>query len=499
MNGIIGMTELALGTDLTAEQRDYLGTVRGSAESLLTIINGILDFSKIEAGKFILEAQEFHLEALVEGVLKLFALHAEQKGLELAYDASPDLPELVIGDAARLRQVLVNLIGNAIKFTEAGEVVLQARLLGVERSVARVQFSVSDTGVGIPQDRSQAIFEPFVQADASCTRRHGGTGLGLTISARLVGLMNGRMWVESRVGAGSTFHFTAEFQTAAEGAAPPPALDALAELPVLVVDDNLTVRRILSDMLDRWRMRPAQARSGFEALEMLERERAAGRRFALVLLDRHMPGMDAAELARSIRQNSVPPAPRIVMLLSASDSIAAAAQIQEAGLSEYLIKPVTPGSLRNGILGTPGGSTARAVEIPAAQAIAGSGLRILLAEDHPVNQKVAARMLEKFGHVVSIANDGREAMDAFLREQFDLILLDVQMPGMNGYEVSRAIRAHEAAHGGKIPIVGLTANALKGDRELCLDAGMDEYLSKPVQSRQLQDAIGRCCAAAAPT
>jgi signal transduction histidine kinase/DNA-binding response OmpR family regulator len=490
MNGVIGMTELALGTNLTTEQRDYLSTVRSSAESLLTVINDILDFSKIEARKFVLEARPFDLEGVIESVLKMFALHAEQKGLELAFDPALELPEIVIGDAARLRQVLVNLIGNAIKFTNTGEVVLQLQTLSRDGSAARLQFSVSDTGVGVPEDRRQAIFEPFVQADASYTRRYGGTGLGLTISSRLVGLMNGRMWVDSTDGGGSTFHFTAEFQIPADSSDRGRGFNLLKDRPVLLVDDNLTCRRALADILRRWQIEPVLAASGDEAWEILERESAAGIHFPLVILDRYLPGIDALELARRIRTGASLGTPRVALLLKSSDGMTAALRIQEAGLFLQLPKPVTVRSLCKLLLEAFGGDTAGSAASPA-KTPGGRGLRILLAEDHPINQQVATRLLEKLGHSVHVASDGVQAMEAFEREPFDLVLLDVQMPRMNGYEVSQAIRAREAVRGGRTAIIGLTANAMQGDRERCLESGMDDYLSKPIRPAQLQETLDR--------
>jgi signal transduction histidine kinase/DNA-binding response OmpR family regulator len=494
MNGVIGMAELALQTDLNPEQRDYLNTVRSSAESLLTIINDVLDFSKIEAGKFILEAQEFNLENLLHDVLKLFALYSEKKALELMYDAAPDLPELLVGDAARLRQILVNLVGNALKFTEAGEVVLRTRLLSQQGQTIVVQFSISDTGVGISEDQRGQIFEAFVQGDLSSTRRYGGTGLGLTISSRLVELMHGRIGVDSCPGKGSVFHFTAEFQRATalpEPSAPALNLDVLRELPVLVVDDNLTHRQILGEILERCQMRPTLAESGFEGLDLLQRESEAGHRFALILSDSHMPGMDGFDLAHRIENDSTLSGPPVIMMVSSSDVITAAAQIRGVRLTNYLVKPVTRSSLLNAILRALGDPSATRPAAPPAELAPEGGLRILLAEDNPVNQKVATRLLEKLGHSVTVTNNGMEALQAFLREPFDLILLDVQMPAMNGYEASQSIRAHEALHGGRIPIVGLTAHAMKGDRELCLAAGMDDYLSKPVRLKELQDAMSR--------
>jgi signal transduction histidine kinase/CheY-like chemotaxis protein len=495
MNGIIGMTELALETPLDETQRDYLNTVRTASESLLSIINDILDFSKIEAGKLTLDSAEFDPDEVLHEVTRIMALPAHQKGLELLYENRTRMPELMVGDPGRLRQVLVNLLGNAIKFTESGEVKVSLLDARMEGGWAVLDFCVSDTGIGISEEWRSRIFGAFVQADGSNTRRYAGTGLGLAICSRLVRLMGGKIWVESEPGKGSEFHFTASFR-AAGASQPARALDAeeLSGLAVLLVDDNATNRLILEEMLVRWRMQPVLAESGARALEILRERALAGERFALVLLDAHMPEMDGFTLASVIRQDRSFAGPRI-MMLSSLDVRPAAAEASADGITEYLAKPVTRSSLFKAILKALGqpeqthvansGVPASAMETPL--------LRILLAEDNPVNRKVAVRLLEKQGHSVTAVADGQNAVEAVAHSQFDLVLMDVQMPLMNGFDATRAIRAHEAGVGGHIPIVALTAHAMHGDREICVDAGMDDYLSKPLQPRDLYAVLARWC------
>ncbi len=491
MNGIIGMTELALDFAVSEEQRDYLNTVRTSGESLLNIINDVLDFSKIEAGKFTLESREFNADEILEEVIRMMAVAAHEKGLELLYDNPLDLPEIVIGDPGRLRQVVVNLLGNAIKFTEAGEVCLAVVEVQPNEHGIAVHLLVSDTGIGISQEWQERIFAAFVQADGSHTRRYGGTGLGLSISSRLVGFMGGRMWVDSEVGRGSTFHFTVNF-----GVANPPCLrpripetESLCDLPVLVVDDDATNRRILRDTLLHWHMRPVLADSGDHAVEIMRQRAAAGNRFALLLVDIHMPGMDGFTLARHVQQDPALAGPRIVML----SSLNVRSLNPELRLNgHFVMKPVTRPTLLKTILTAlkdvpkpPGASPGPHL------AKAGRALHVLLAEDNAINQKLVARFLEKQGHSVVVSPNGQEALNAFARESFDLILMDVQMPEMNGYETTRAIRSKERGTSKHVPIIALTAHALKGDREICLEAGMDDYLGKPVRLEHLVAVLER--------
>jgi PAS domain S-box-containing protein len=517
MNGILGMTELALETKLTAEQREYLETVKSSADALLTIINDILDFSKIEAGKLELDPVAFDLRDCVGETLKALALRAHAKGLELAFQVAPDVPATLMGDPGRLRQVLLNLVGNALKFTERGEVVVRVERASVERgtqSVEREEFSdgaprtalcalhfrVSDTGIGIPPEKQGAIFDPFTQADGSVTRRYGGTGLGLTICRRLVEMFGGRLWLESEVGRGSTFHFTAQFTLSGEPASPeatPLPLEALHGLPVLVVDDNGTNCCILEETLRHWGARPTVVQNGPSALLALDEAARAGRPFHLVLLDAMMPDMDGFTLAQCIRQQ-----PHlggaILMMLSSSDEAGGPARCRAAGLDAFLTKPVKHSDLLQTMLTALAALpvTVTPAPIPLHKIVARTRLRVLLAEDNPVNQRLALRLLEKRGHVVTLAKTGREALDILgvgksvgddspLTVPFDVVLMDVQMPEMDGLEATTLIRNWERQTGGHVPIVAMTAHAMKGDRERCLEAGMDGYVSKPIQPRDL--------------
>jgi signal transduction histidine kinase/DNA-binding response OmpR family regulator len=491
MNGIIGMTELALDTELNEEQRDYLNTVRTSGESLLTIINDILDFSKIEAGKFTLDNYAFDLDRCLQEIARMMAVPAHEKGLELLYENRADLPECVLGDPGRLRQVVVNLLGNAIKFTESGEVSLTIVDAHQQEHELKVHFAVSDTGMGVPPEWQGRIFDAFVQADGSHTRRHGGTGLGLSICTRLVALMGGRIWVESKAGQGSTFHFTVNvaIPAAAVVRARTPEPEALRGLAVLVVDDNATNRRILYETLVRWGMRPVLAGGGPEALDILRLRAHSGDRFALLLLDAHMPDMDGFTLARQIQEDLALAGTRI-MMLSSLDIGSIGPELRE--MLHYVVKPVTRPNLMSAILRAMGEERQALVQTRGAvRAATERPLRILLAEDNVVNQKVAARLLEKQGHSVEVTCNGAEALAAFALRAFDLILMDVQMPVMGGYEAAQAIRAAEQGTLRHIPIVALTAHAMKGDREICLKSGMDDYLGKPVRPQELAAVLDR--------
>jgi signal transduction histidine kinase/CheY-like chemotaxis protein len=498
MNGVIGMTELALATELTDEQRDYLEMARSSAEHLLSVIDDILDFSKIEAGKLELDPIGFDLRHTLDDTLAALALRADRKGIELACHVLPEVPDALVGDPFRLRQVLINLVGNAIKFTDRGEVVVQVSL--VDDSVpaddqVSLSFLVRDTGIGIPAGKQALLFQPFSQVDGSTTRRHGGTGLGLVISARLVQMMGGRIGVESEAGKGSRFHFTARFgqEEPTESATIRPP-ESLHDLPVLVVDDNATNRRILHDTLSSWHMRPTVVETGPAALSALRQARDAGAAFPLVLLDRMMPEMDGFALIEQIKED-----PDLVgatlMMLSSGDRHADLARCRELGVSAYLSKPVRTSELLAAI------QTVLTVAHPAALAChrpsrpvfekSPRSLHVLLAEDSAINQRLAVCLLEKRGHTVVVAGTGRAALAALETQRFDAVLMDVEMPEMDGYEATAAIRAREKTTGRHMPIIALTAHAMKGARERCLEAGMDSYVSKPLQPRALFEAIER--------
>jgi PAS domain S-box-containing protein len=493
MNGIMGMTELALDTPLNSDQREYLTMVKDSADSLLALINDILDFSKIEAGKMSLDPIEFNLNDVLANTLRSLSVRASQKGLDIAWGENSGVPERVIGDAGRLRQVIVNLVGNAIKFTEQGEVAVGVEVDSQEGESLVLHFTVRDTGIGIAPEAQERIFEAFTQADSSMNRKYGGTGLGLTISSRLVQMMGGKIWLESNLGEGTTFHFTARLSQA-NGAAQeslPTDVFKLRDLPVLVVDDNFTNRRILDGMLKRWSMRPETVSSGQEGLAALERAASAGSPFPLILLDVQMPEMDGFTFAGRIRQNPKLAGSTIVMLTSAGQR-GDAARCRELGIAAYLTKPIRQSELLEAILATLGKSS----EVGPATVVTRHTLRenrrsfhILLAEDNTVNQCLAVRLLEKLGHVVTVAADGSEALDLVKKDRFDLVLMDIQMPKMNGFQTTAEIRKEEESSGEHLPIIAMTAHAMEGDRARCLDAGMDGYVAKPIRFEDLTDAI----------
>ena len=493
MNGIIGMTELALDTELTAEQQEYLGMVKTSADSLLTVINDILDFSKIDARMLDLESIDFNLRDNLGDTIDTLALRAYEKELELAIHIHPNAPDALVGDVGRLRQIIVNLVGNAIKFTERGEVVVSVETEEQTEDEVCLHFAITDTGIGISAEKQRLIFEPFTQADGSTTRRHGGTGLGLAISAQLVEMMGGRIWVESEVGKGSTFHFTARFGLQKGVASKPlPVAVDLKDMRVLVVDDNATNRRILQEMLTNWQMKPTVVDSGQAAIAEMKQAVALSEPFTLVLLDAQMPGMDGFAVAERIKQTPEFASATIMMLSSAAQS-GDTARYRELGIAAYLTKPIKQSDLLDAImtaLGTPTEDEDKSPQVTRhLLRESGRRLNILLAEDNIVNQKMAVRMLEKRGHTVVIASDGRETLATLEQQQFDVVLMDVQMPQMDGFEVTASIREKEKATGAHIPIVAMTAYAMKGDRERCLEAGMDGYVGKPIKAQELFDAI----------
>src|SRR5580658_9926453 len=490
MNAIIGMTELALETKMSAEQRQFLGTVKSSAGSLLNLINDILDFSKAEAGKEQLECVEFALRETIEETLKSLAARAQEKEIELASRFAPEVPDALIGDPDRLRRIVVNLVGNAIKFTEQGEVVVQVNVETHGEPDILLHFSVTDTGIGIPTEKQQHIFEAFAQADSSTTRKYGGTGLGLAISAQLCELMNGVMWVESEEGRGSTFHFTAHFgrpETPAKRSGQSEPVK-LRDLPVLVVDDNSTNRKILEEMIGNWRMKPVAAANGPAAIDALQRAHKNGAPFRLVLLDGHMPGMDGFEVAARVKQDPQLHGAEVILLTS-------------AGRSEDVARAKTVGVAAT--LSMPGRLKSRASSLPAtAKARARAArqpLRVLLAEDNPVNQEVALRLLERRGHSVIVAENGRQALTAIERHKFDLVLMDVQMPEMGGLEATQLIREREKSTGEHLPILAMTAHAMQGDRERCIAVGMDGYLAKPIDPKSFLQTVEGISQRAAPS
>jgi signal transduction histidine kinase/CheY-like chemotaxis protein len=492
MNGILGMTELVLDTDLSQDQRDSLGLVKLSAESLLSVINDVLDFSKIEAGKLEFEVLPFDLRESLGETMRSLGFRAHQKGLELIYDVQPDVPDSLIGDPGRLRQVLVNLVGNAIKFTECGEIFVTVEREEQVDGQIRLRFSVKDTGVGIPLDKQGKIFEAFSQADGSTTRKYGGTGLGLTICARLTEMMGGRIWVESQ-GKSSTFYFTVclEVNRQPSQSPIPLALDKLRNLPVLIVDDNFTNRRVLHGMLSRWGMAPIAVEGGRSALLALESANLAGHPFPLILLDGQMPDIDGFSLAERIQANTDLAGATIMMLTSAGQQDDAA-RCEKFEISGYLVKPIRQSELLAKMfaaLRKPlDASPEPLVERPKSPRPAVSG-RTLLAEDNPVNQTVALRLLEKQGYSVTVVSDGRAAVEAVEREHFDLVFMDVEMPLMDGFQATRAIRDNERSEGRHTPIIAMTAHAMKGDQERCLAAGMDYYVTKPIRTAELLAAI----------
>ena len=486
MNGILGMTDLVLATTLTDEQRDGLATVRASAEMLLSILNDILDFSKIEARKLELESVTFPPRSVFGEALKPFALRAHQKGLELMCDIDPRVPAAVVGDRVRLQQVVGNLVGNAIKFTDRGHVLVTVREDFRNEGSTRLHVSVADTGIGIPAEKHEAVFEAFQQADGSTTRRFGGTGLGLTISATLVRLMGGRIWVESVPGEGSTFHFTVALDVA-PGADEPAAHADLDGTTVLIVDDNEVNRRILEQQVARWGMQPTVVSSGQEAIAALEAAVHASRPFRLILLDANMPGMDGFGVAERIAQHPELARPTIMMLTS-SGEYGDQARCRELGIAAYLTKPVYAADLQTAIGRALDRKPARVRAVAAPQAPApappppeAGRKRVLLVEDNIVNQKVAVGLLTRRGHVVTVAGDGQQALDQLASGRFDVVLMDVQMPVMGGLEATGAIREREKTTGEHVRIVAMTAHALNGDRERCLAAGMDGYLPKPIE------------------
>jgi signal transduction histidine kinase/CheY-like chemotaxis protein len=489
MNGVIGMTDLALDTELTPYQADCLNTVKGSAESLLTILNDILDFSKIESRKLELESIPFSLADAIGDALKPLAVRAHQKALEIIIDIAPGVPAGVVGDPGRLRQILTNLAGNAIKFTEHGHVIVAIREEARSEGRTQLHFRVTDTGIGIPADKQAAVFEAFSQADSSTTRRFGGTGLGLAISSTLVRLMGGRIWLESVPGTGSTIHFTVALDTAELSSGIGLDQNRLATVPVLIVDDSDVNRRMLEVQLTAWGMRPITASGGHEALDLLTAAARKGEAFPLVLLDSQMPDLDGFGVVAAIAARPELAAAATIMMLSSSGLDGEAVRCRALGVAAHLTKPIRQSDLLDAICRTLNQNTkttmAHSERVVPPAAPPARSMRVLVAEDNVVNQRVASGLLRKRGHDVTVVGDGRAAVEAIAEGRFDVVLMDVQMPEMDGFEATAAIRAREATTGGHLRIIAMTANAMMGDRDRCIRAGMDGYVSKPFDARLL--------------
>lgn len=494
MNGIIGMTELALATELSGEQREYLEAVKMSADSLLSLINDILDFSKMEVGKFELAFTDFSLRDCLGNTLITLANQAHTKNLELACHIGPETPDNLCGDPGRLRQILVNLIGNAIKFTKEGEVILRVAPAFEGDNFVDLHFSVTDTGVGIPENQLDRIFSAFEQVDSSTTREFGGTGLGLSISSQLVGLMNGRIWAESKLGVGSVFHFTARFEYASQPVhrVVPKEKSGLQNIRVIIVDDNQSNRTILAETVRSWGMIPVTVGDSREATRLIEEYALRGEPFSLALVDFMMPEMNGFQLAEVLSKSGTSNIDKIIMLTSGGQR-GDAARCQELGIAAYLMKPIKQSDLLDAILmtmhKTPGAQTKAPLITRHSVREARRRLHILLVEDNPVNQKLAVKILEQMGHTVATASNGLQAIEMFDPIRFNVILMDVQMPQMDGFGATKAIRDKERITGGHIPIIAMTARAMIGDREKCISAGMDDYISKPINRKELMELL----------
>jgi two-component system, sensor histidine kinase and response regulator len=519
LNGIMGMTEMALETELTAEQRAYLTMVQASSDRLLALVNDVLDYAKLESGKEVLDLHPFRVRNELGVVLRSLALLAHQKGLELVCDVAPDVPDKLRGDARRLGQIVINLVSNAIKFTDAGEVVVGVSIDAVDDADAILHLAVRDTGVGIPADQLSAIFEVFVQADASTTRKYGGTGLGLAIASRLAEMMDGRIWAESELGRGSTFHVTLRMALvdpalvrAATGTGarhapritPGPATPGISDMsaaPVLVVDDSDDARRVLVSMLECMGLRPMAAASGEAALQAAEQANRDGVAFALALVDARMPGLDGFSVAERLMRDTAL-ADSVVMMLTLDELNSDTARCHALGIRRYLTKPIREAELDDTIAAVLRDTRARARDAADSGAVPLAPerrLRILLVEDNVVNQKVATALLERQGYFVHVTDDGAQALGRLTAEPdgFDLVLMDIQMPVMDGFEATSAIRARELEQGGHVPIIAITAHTRSADRERCLAAGMDAYIEKPIQADELYQTIRELCASPA--
>ncbi|HRX80836.1 MAG TPA: response regulator, partial [Pirellulaceae bacterium] len=494
MNAIIGMTEIALDEPLSKEARDYIATANEAAHSLLTILNDILDFSKLESGKFSITRETFSLTDLIDETTKTISAQAFDKGLELICDLPAELPRQVIGDAMRVRQVLTNLLVNAIKFIEQGEVVLRLQVVRQWPTEVRIRFAVIDTGIGIASENQSRVLEPFAQADASTTREHGGTGLGLAICSELLRMMGGKLSLTSELGRGSTFSFRLSFDLPEESdkdSIDGMPLDKLHELPVLVVDDNDTNCRFISETLKNWSMKPTVAGDADQAIGIYQQATASGQTFPLVIVDALMPGTDGYELSTKLANMAPDSQTPIILMVSSTDRREFREREDAANIAVFLQKPVTQSDLLEAVM--------RAFKLQPLETLTDSprsestgaivSLSILLAEDVPANQKVVATILKKRGHTVKVADNGREAVELFKKQRFDVILMDVQMPILDGYQATAAIRELEKDLPHSTPIIAMTAHAMRGDREKCLEAGMDAYIAKPLDAKQLLDLI----------
>jgi len=488
LNAVIGMAEFLVDTELSPLQHDYLAMVRDSGEALLEIVNDLLDFSKIEAGKFELDCSEFSLRERLGDAVKSVAMRAHGRGLELLTRVTPDVPDCLLGDPARVRQIIVNLVGNAIKFTEEGEIVVEVNQESRSDSEVLLQFTVADTGVGIPQDKQDDIFDEFEQADTQLNRRYGGTGLGLAISSRLVRLMQGRIWLDSQVGRGSRFHFTARFGIGSHSERSADELQGMFDKPrVLVTDDHPATREFLSEVLQQWDIEVRAAAGADEALQILRDASADARPIRLALIDAKMPGRDGFSVVEEIKGDDSLSNTRIIMLTTGTQADEAA-RCDELGVDVRLVKPVKQSDLLDALTKIAVGSNtpATGVHEPASPVPSNAPpMKILLAEDSPTNQKLAVGLLSRWGHTVQVAGNGRQAVEMLKHETFDLVLMDVQMPEMDGMEATAQIRSSKDSMNRQVPIIAMTAHALKGDRENCLAAGMDGYVSKPIRQQQL--------------
>ncbi|HYN15323.1 MAG TPA: response regulator [Terriglobales bacterium] len=497
LNGILGMTELALETELTSEQRECLLMAKCSGQGLLGIINDILDFSKVESDKLGLDEIAFDLPDCIADSVRNLALKAHEKGLELACRIGAGVPQHVFGDPGRLRQVLLNLVDNAVKFTEKGEVLVEAEAVARRDGKLELSFTISDTGIGIPPDKQHPLFEAFSQVDSSTTRRFGGTGLGLAICQRLVNLMGGRIWLESETGQGSRFYFTISLREARSEQTPaaPARPEALVGVPLLVVDDNATNRKILCEVTRGWGMHAQAVEDGPAAIHEMESARQTGKSYRVALIDACMPEMDGFQLAERM-QHDPRLAGAVIMMLTSSGQRGDAARCRQLGIAAYLVKPIRNSELMQALLTVLGQPAGEAPPLVTRHSLreARTGLRILVAEDNPVNQALILRMLEKEGHRASLARNGREAVALVATGRFDAVFMDVQMPEMDGFAATAAIRQREQVLGGHLPIIAMTAYALKGDRERCLDAGMDGYIPKPVSIAAIQAELQKLAA-----